>query len=106
MRRLLYIVSLIAALNSLELKAQIDTDRMSIIGRNALYFEDYILAIQYFNQIIKAKPYLSEPYYYRAIGKYSLDDLKGAEQDLSTSLEINPYNVDAYNLRGIVRQKL
>ena len=73
MRRLLYIVSLIAALNSLELKAQIDTDRMSIIGRNALYFEDYILAIQYFNQIIKAKPYLSEPYYYRAIGKYSLD---------------------------------
>lgn len=106
MHRLLYIVSLIAALNSLELKAQIDTDRMSIIGRNALYFEDYILAIQYFNQIIKAKPYLSEPYYYRAIGKYSLDDLKGAEQDISTSLEINPYNVDAYNLRGIVRQKL
>lgn len=87
-------------------KAQIDTDRMTIIGRNALYFEDYILAIQYFNQVIKAKPFLSEPYYYRAIGKYNLEDLKGAEQDCSSSLELNPYYVDAYNLRGIIRQKL
>lgn len=86
--------------------AQIDTDRMTIIGRNALYFEDYILAIQYFNQVIKTKPFLSEPYYFRAIGKYYLEDLKGAEQDCSASLELNPYSVDAYNLRGMARQRL
>lgn len=85
--------------------AQINSDRMMIIGRNALYFEDYILAIQYFNQIIKAKPYLSEPYFYRATGKYYLDDLVGAETDCDKALEINPYYVDAYNLRGIVRQR-
>ncbi len=86
--------------------AQIDTDRMSIIGRNALYFEDYILAIQYFNQIIRAKPYLNEPYYFRAIGKYNLDDLKGAESDCDKALELNPYFIDAYNLRGVIRQQL
>lgn len=90
----------------LPVNAQIDTDRMTIIGRNALYFEDYVLAIQYFNQVIKAKPFLSEPYYFRAIGKYNLDDLKGAEQDCSAALDLNPYYVDAYNLRGIIRQKL
>ena len=84
---------------------QINADRMMIIGRNALYFEDYILAIQYFNHIIKAKPYLSEPYFYRATGKYYLDDYKGAEIDCDKALELNPYYVDAYNLRGIVRQK-
>lgn len=43
--------------------AQINTDQVMIIGRNALYFEDYILSIQYFNQVIKAKPYLAEPYF-------------------------------------------
>jgi tetratricopeptide (TPR) repeat protein len=87
-------------------KAQIDTDRMTIIGRNALYFEDYILAIQYFNQIIRAKPYLAEPYYYRAVGKYHLEDYPGAVDDCDKALEINPYMIDAYNLRGILYQKI
>ena len=41
--------------------AQLNTDRITAIGRNALYFDDYVLSIQYFNQVIKLKPYLSEP---------------------------------------------
>ncbi len=85
--------------------AQINTDRMLAIGRNALYFEDYILAIQYFNKIIRVKPYLSKPYYYRSIAKYSLDDYKGAEEDIKKALDINPYLVNAYNLYGIIKQK-
>ena len=35
---------------------QIDTDRVMTVGRNALYFEDYVLSIQYFNQVINANP--------------------------------------------------
>ncbi|NPA36113.1 MAG: tetratricopeptide repeat protein [Chlorobi bacterium] len=85
--------------------AQINTDRMLAIGRNALYFEDYVLAIQYFNKIIRVKPYLAEPYYFRSIAKYSLDDYKGAEEDIKKALEINPYLVNAYNLYGIIKQK-
>lgn len=106
MRKLLTILIILTALGGVSVKAQIDTDRMTIIGRNALYFEDYILAIQYFNQIIKAKPYLSEPYYYRAVGKYHLEDYPGALEDCDRALEINPYLIDGYNLRGIVYQKL
>ena len=34
-----------------------------LMGRNALYYEDYILAIQRFNSVISAKPYLAEPYF-------------------------------------------
>ena len=34
--------------------AQINTDRVMTIARNALYFEDYVLSIQYFNQVINA----------------------------------------------------
>ena len=36
--------------------AQFNTDRLLTIGRSALYYEDYVLSIQYFNQAINAKP--------------------------------------------------
>ena len=51
-------------------KAQVNTDHMMRVGRNALYFSDYVLAIKYFNQAINAKPYLAEAYFFRAIAKW------------------------------------
>ncbi|SFD94178.1 tetratricopeptide repeat protein [Thermophagus xiamenensis] len=106
MQKTFYIISFLLVLGVGSVRSQIDTDRMTIIGRNALYFEDYILAIQYFNQIIKAKPFLAEPYFYRALGKYYLEDFNGALNDCNEALKRNPYLVDAYNLRGILYQKL
>lgn len=82
--------------------AQLNTDRIISIGRNALYFEDYVLSIQYFNRVINVKPYLADPYYYRAIAKYYLDDLSGAANDCDIAININPFLIDAYNLRGII----
>ncbi len=86
--------------------AQINTDQVVTIGRNALYFEDYILAIQYFNQAIKAKPFLAEPYFYRSVAKISLEDYRGAEQDAGMAIERNPFIVDAYQVRGVSRQNM
>ncbi len=86
--------------------AQINTDRVMSIGQNALYFEDYVLSIQYFNQVIKAKPYLAEPYFYRAVAKYYLDDFKGTEADASLCLERNKFLTRAYELRGAARQNM
>ena len=94
------------ALASTGAAAQVNTNRMMQIGRNALYFEDYVLSIQYFNRVIIVKPYLADPYYYRAIAKYYLDDLTGCEADCSTALGINPFLIEAYNLRGITRLRL
>lgn len=88
------------------LYAQINTERMMAIGRNALYFEDYVLSIQYFNQVINAKPYLSEPYFFRGLAKINLDDFKGAEVDCSQAIERNPFVVSAYQVRGLARIKL
>lgn len=82
---------------------QIDTERVMNIGRNALHFEDYVLSIQYFNQIIKLKPYWADPYYYRAVAKLSLDDLQGAEEDATACIERNPYFNNVFYLRGFVR---
>lgn len=86
--------------------AQISTDRVMNIGRNALQFEDYILSIQYFNQVIKLKPYWADPYYYRAVAKLSLDDFQGAEEDATACIERNPYFNNVFYLRGVVRQNL
>ena len=88
------------------MQAQINTEQVVSIGRNALYFEDYILAIQYFNQAIKAKPFLAEPYFYRSVAKISLEDYQGAEQDAGLAIERNPFIVDAYQVRGVSRQNL
>lgn len=87
-------------------KAQLNTDRLTSIGRNALYFEDYVLSIQYFNQVIKAKPFLIDPYYYRAIAKIQLEDYVGAEADLNIVIERNPFIHMAYYARGFAYKRL
>ncbi|MBP6610200.1 MAG: tetratricopeptide repeat protein [Paludibacter sp.] len=84
---------------------QWNTDRILTIGRNALYFEDYVLSIQYFNQVIKIKPYMAEPYMYRAMAKIQLGDDKGAELDATEALERNPFLPEAYYIRGFARRK-
>lgn len=94
---------LVCAFSSL---AQINTERTIQVGRNALYFQDYQLAIQHFNQVIDAKPYLPEPYYLRAIAKYSLDDFSGAEADAAKAIEINPFLPDAWEVRAVAMQNL
>ena len=83
--------------------AQYNIDRVLMAGRSALYYEDYVLSMQYFNQAINAKPYLYEPWYYRAIAKYSLDDFVGAELDCNEAIALNPYITGIYDLRGICR---
>lgn len=87
-------------------RAQLNTDRITDVGRNALYFEDYVLAIQHFNQVIAAKPHLAEPYYLRAIAKYSLEDYVGAEADASESIDRNPFLPNAWEVRAAARQCL
>jgi len=88
------------------LYAQLNTDRITAIGRNALYFNDYVLSIQYFNQVIKLKPYMAEPYLLRAIAKIQLSDYQGALRDLDATIERNPFNPGAYYTRGYVQRQL
>ena len=85
--------------------AQLNTDRITAIGRNALYFDDYVLSIQYFNQVIKLKPYLSEPYLLRAIAKIQLGDYVGAEMDCNAAINRNPFQPGAYYTRGFVYRR-
>ena len=88
---------------ALGMRAQTNVEGVIRIGQNALYYEDYVLSIQYFNQAIAAKPYLYEPYFYRALAKYYLEDYQGAEIDCNNAVERNPYAINNYILRALCR---
>ncbi len=102
MKRLIQIVAF--AVLSIGASAQINTDRLLDIGRNALYFEDYVVSIGYFNQVIEAKPYLTDPYYFRAIAKLYLEDFRGCIADCNSALDINPFLPKVYYLRGYAKR--
>ncbi len=84
--------------------AQINAEQAVTVGRNSMYFEDYMLAIQYFNRAISAKPYLALPYFYRAVAKFNLEDYRGAAEDAGRAIELNPFLSDAWEVRGVARQ--
>lgn len=104
LRHIILAIALLAG--AVSATSQINTDQVMRVGQNALYFEDYLLSIQYFNKVIEAKPYLAKPYFYRAIAKLNLEDYRGAIADASKSIELNPFITDAYEVRGVALQNL
>lgn len=83
--------------------AQINTDRVMQMGRHALYYEDYVLSIQRFSMVINARPYLAEPYFFRGLAKFYLEDYSGAELDCNECIYRNPYISNYYQLRALCR---
>lgn len=71
------------------------------MGKSAIYFDDYVSAIENFNNIIRLKPYLAEPYFFRGLAKLGLDDYQGAAKDFTSAIEISPNYFHAYMYRGI-----
>lgn len=72
-------------------------------GEIALHYEDYVLSIQYFNQIISLRPQLYKPWQLRGVAKFYLEDFAGAEDDASVAIKLNPYIDAIYDLRAIAR---
>ncbi len=83
--------------------AQFNIDRMLTSGEVALHYEDYVLSIQYFNQIISLRPHMYQPWHLRGVAKFYLEDFSGAEEDASQAIELNPYIDAIYDLRAISR---
>ena len=101
-----FLLILILSLSSLAASAQLNSERLLTIGKNALYFEDYLLSIQYFNQVIKIKPYLADSYFFRGLAKFYLEDYQGAEEDCTQALDRNPFVIDAYEVRALSRLQM
>lgn len=68
--------------------AQDNTERvMTIRTPTRCILKNCVLSIQYFNQVINAKPYLYEPYFFRGLAKINLDDFQGAEADCDAAID-------------------
>ncbi len=83
--------------------AQFNIDRMLTNGEVALHYEDYVLSIQYFNNIISLRPHLYQPWHLRGVAKFYLEDFSGAEADATQAISLNPYIDAIYDLRAIAR---
>ncbi|MDE5688156.1 MAG: tetratricopeptide repeat protein [Paramuribaculum sp.] len=101
-----FVILVISLLTAMPGIAQINADQVMRSGRSAIFFEDYVLSIQYFNLAIAAKPYLAQPYFYRALAKFNLDDFNGARADADEAIRRNPFLTDAYELRAVAYQNL
>lgn len=101
--RIVFALLLVAVFLPQCIHAQINAERVLLMGRNALYYEDYVLAIQRFNMVINAKPWLGKPYFYRGLAKFYLEDFQGSEIDCGEAIERNPYAINHYVLRALTR---
>lgn len=100
------IAAIILGFGSYTAHSQVSAEQTLAIGRDVLAMEDFVLAIQYFNQAAKAKPYLCEPYYFRGLSKMMLEDYAGAEADCSKAISRNKYKTEPYRVRGFCRLQL
>ncbi len=98
-----YLTSLLfTAFSSLFLlNAQINVEKVITIGKNAYYFQDYLVAISYFNQAIDYRPWLGEPYFLRSLAKFMLEDYKGAENDADLAISKNAFISKAYLIKAL-----
>lgn len=101
MRRLILILFLLVAVAPMRGYAQWNVGQLLRIGTDAIYYDDKARAIEHFNRIIRLKPRLHEPYFFRGYAKLGLDDINGALEDFTRAIDINPNYLLAYVYRGM-----
>ena len=104
MKKTIFIILLLAAV--FQSQAQLNINHYIRVGRTRISIGNYTGAIEYFNIVIKFKPYLAEAYLYRGTAKHSLEDYRGAIRDYNKAIEIKPYYPRAYNNRGMAYHNL
>ncbi len=92
-------------ITGLTLKAQYRYSYLQL-GRRELSNQNYLAAIEDFNETIKNYPGQYEGYYYRSIAKYYLNDYLGAREDIAKAIEIIPKLPDLYLIRGVIKAGL
>ena len=73
------------------------------LGSNAIVNKEYYRAIDILSTLIAVDTISEDAYFLRAVAKYNLNDVVGAERDFTQALRINPVFVQAYQYRAITR---
>jgi tetratricopeptide (TPR) repeat protein len=81
--------------------AQVNINHYIRVGQTRISTGNYVGAIENFNIVIKFKPQLPEPYFFRGLAKQQLEDFRGAIEDYDMAIRIKPYYPDAFINRGL-----
>jgi len=104
MKRIILIVFLFALFFQAE--AQMNINHYMRVGQTRTQIGNYTGAIEYFNIVLRFKPYLAEAYFFRGVAKHQLEDYRGAINDYNTAIEIKPFYPQAYTNRGMAWHNL
>ena len=99
MRRILLICSLLVTFIA-NIHAQYNIERLLEACETALGYQDYVVAIQYCNNIISNRPNLYRAWFYRGVAKQSLGDYQGAANDYDKAIQLNPYVHELFRARA------
>ncbi len=101
-----YLLLFVLQLFAVSSFSQLNINHYMRVGQTRISIGNYVGAIEYFNIVIKFKPHMPEPYFFRGIAKHQLEDFLGAIQDYDKAIEIKPYYPDAYSYRGMAYHQL
>lgn len=87
----------------LPLCAQYNIKKLMDEGRSSLDNGYYVVALQIFQRVVGLRPDKNEAWYLSGVSKYHLDDYKGAENDCTKAIDLNPFFVDYFELRAMSR---
>ncbi len=82
-------------------EGQLNINHYLMVGRTRIAIGNYTGAIEYFSIVIKFRPHLPEPYFFRGVAKHQLEDFRGAIRDYNEAIRIKPFYPDAYIQRGM-----
>lgn len=95
-----------ALLCGTRVQAQYNREYFFWMGRRCVMANDYQAAIRTLNTLLRFDEEAYEGYFLRGVAKYNLDDLIGAEADLSMAIAKNPVYTQAYYYRAVTRSRL
>lgn len=106
MRKLTLTILLFLCVSAPLSEAQVNKRYFVWVGRNMVMDNRYEEAIETLNILLRADPDAYEGYFWRGIAKYNLEDLLGAEQDFTVTLDKNPVYTVAYHFRALTRSRM
>jgi tetratricopeptide (TPR) repeat protein len=105
MKKVLIILSFLLGASFVS-QAQLNINHYIRVGRTRISIGNFTGAIEYFNIVIKFRPYLPEAYFYRGVSKHELEDFRGAINDYNKAIDIKPFYPQAYMNRGMAYHSL
>lgn len=99
-----FVIIVIVGILSISLNAngQLNKQYFYNQARNFIGDEKYTEAINSLNTLINSDSTIADAWFLRGIAKYYLDDLHGANSDLSKAIRYNPVFAQAHLYRGVV----